>query len=672
VRQLGNRAKHSLGRAAILLLMTGGPVSGASWSEVNAGLPSGTVGVLGLSIAPGTPSTIYVRGYGGSLFKSVDAGKNWTAISSVTGITALVVDPEKAATVYVSIGHGIVKSTDSGASWRAINSGLPSGVFVAALAIDPTSPSTLYSGTDSGIFKTPDGGQRWYLLSGNFPSGAYPQSLLIDPATTSTMYANTTDNAILKSTDSGASWKSIHSSGRLLAIDPATPGTIYAGTSFEGLCKSTDGGASWRAINSGLPSGVFVAALAIDPVTPSTIYAGGYTLGSNTDGGVAKSADGGNNWDVATLGLPSNSSILAVAIDPAAPSTVYAGALKSGMFRSIDGATSWTAASTGLTSFDLRALAIDPIHPGTLYTGAGGGVFKSADSGARWRNLVTFPLHFPYSGRGTPFDTVTVALAVNFLNPNVVYAGVLGLGGCGGDRNIFKSTDGGATWAGLVPLSGCSFGGLMLMDPTDPNTLYACESGFAVYPSLDKTTDGGASWSFTSFDADITALAIDPANPTTLYAATRDDGLGGSNGVFKSTDGGQTWEVTGLAQVDVGMLAIDPLSPSTLYAGTAAGVFKSTDGGANWSDVNHGLTDLIGSLSRITTVVIDRTDTDILYLGSSGGGVFRSGDGGASWIPFNDGLGNLDVRVLAIASNAPRTIFAATAGGVFTVVDDQP
>jgi hypothetical protein len=52
--------------------------------------------------------------------------------------------------------------------------------------------------------------------------------------------------------------------------------------------------------------------------------------------------------------------------------------------------------------------------------------------------------------------------------------------------------------------------------------------------------------------------------------------------------------------------------------------------------------------------------------------VFRSGDGGASWIPFNDGLGNLDVRVLAIASNAPRTIFAATAGGVFTVVDDQP
>ena len=76
---------------------------------------------------------------------------------------------------------------------------------------------------------------------------------------------------------------------------------------------------------------------------------------------------------------------------------------------------------------------------------------------------------------------------------------------------------------------------------------------------------------------DIIALAIDPLTPTTLYAAT--DG----GGLFKTTDGGASWNATGLTNISVLALAIDPLTPTTLYAGVYGGLFKSADGGASWS-----------------------------------------------------------------------------------------
>src|SRR5206468_3479505 len=103
----------------------------------------------------------------------------------------------------------------------------------------------------------------------------------------------------------------------------------------------------------------------------------------------------------------------------------------------------------------------------------------------------------------------------------------------------------------------------------------------AVCAGINEWTSHGPGGGF------ITALAVDPQNPNTVYAGT----IGG--GVFKSANGGASWSAAnfGLTAADVRALAVDPRNPSTVYAGTnGAGVFKSTNGGASWSAANSGLT----------------------------------------------------------------------------------
>lgn len=123
-------------------------------------------------------------------------------------------------------------------------------------------------------------------------------------------------------------------------------------------------------------------------------------------------------------------------------------------------------------------------------------------------------------------------------------------------------------------------------------------------------------------------------------------------------------------------MAIDPLNPDTLYAGTTdyysprgvvpfLGLFKSTDGGNSWFAINNGLSDLFGNASIITAVAIDPDDPNILYSGTSRRGVFRSADGGPSWSEFNIGLTNLSINVLAIEPLGKHLYAATAAAGVF-------
>jgi photosystem II stability/assembly factor-like uncharacterized protein len=145
--------------------------------------------------------------------------------------------------------------------------------------------------------------------------------------------------------------------------------------------------------------------------------------------------------------------------------------------------------------------------------------------------------------------------------------------------------------------------------------------------------------------------------------------------VQKSSDGGATWNVAGLANQDVSLLAIDPLHPRVLYAGVSnyaygccfQGLFKSADDGASWSPINNGLGDLIDARVNVNALILDPDHPNVLYLGTSGYGVFKSSDGGATWTAFNDGLAFPDVRVLAIVRGASPTVYAGTPGGVFRI-----
>lgn len=293
-------------------------------------------------------------------------------------IRALAIDPTSHQTLYAgSLGGGVFKSTDGGGSWNAITTGL-TDTLVHCLAINPTAPPTLYAGTDGGVFKSTNGGSNWIAtgLSLNHIS-----ALAIDPKVPQTIYAGTEGQGIYKSTDGGSSWIDVGAGLDTtvilsLAIDPTAPQTIYAGTErwYGALFKSTDGGSSWTLVTAGMYSSTDVYALAIDPAAPQTIYAGAYCYNVypfNIKSGVYKSMSGGNSWSFAGLLTVYPDQVNALAINPTAPQTVYAGTKFGGVFMSTDGGGYWGAIGLG----GVNALAIDTTTPQTLYAGTSLGVW---------------------------------------------------------------------------------------------------------------------------------------------------------------------------------------------------------------------------------------------------------------------------------------------------------
>jgi photosystem II stability/assembly factor-like uncharacterized protein len=591
----------------------------------------------------------------------------------------------------------IFKTTNGGGSWNALDTGLPLGASVNLLVIDPATPSTLYAlvppfftPPDNGgappkgvLLKSTDGGQSWNALDPGLPAGppsAFFTSLVVD--TSSTIYA----------------------------VLPSFGGPAPAGR----ILKSTDRGETWKTLPP-LPASTSIGSLVIDPSAASTLYAVGSIFAPpepSTPPGppsqrILKSSDGGEHWNIYDVGLPPNTFITSLALDPLTAGVYvgYAGAFNPGPFvnpgqpaatprggvsKGTGDLQSWSDASAGLTVFDIRTLAMNPTVSTTIFAGGAGGVFKTTDGGANWN--------------ATGVTSYTGSLVADALNPNLIYAQTGRMNGCNSDeRLLLGSPDGGVSWTDSIsPLnSGCVLSvtvpsvraAPMVTGPADSRILYLAESDDQDgYSALLKSTDGGANWStiwdwFQGLRVSVRALAIDPAHPATVYAGV-DDGSAalpgvqpttGSTGLFRSIDGGATWTNTGLTRSAVNLLAIDRSNPSIIYASTEGhysdtkgfqGLFKSTDGGSRWQAINKGLDSVIGSrLITSTALKIDLANSNILYLGTSNSGIFRSVDGGANWSAFNDGLTNLQIRALDVARGNPGTVYAATSAGVFKILD---
>src|SRR5207249_3977118 len=344
------------------------------------------------------------------------------------------------------------------------------------------------------------------------------------------------------------------------------------------------------------------------------------------------------------------------------------GTYSSGVFRGTDAGVTSGAVNTGLTSLYVRALVTSPLTPTTLYAGTtrfsypeswtGGAVFKSTDGGESW-SIVNTGLHAPVVG----------ALAIDPKVPSTVYAGT-------GTAGAFKSTDGGASWSAVFTgPSNLSVGVRDLaIDPQTPNTLYASNGG-----DVFKSTDGASSWGWRAKARWlIGALAVDPQTPANVYAGTGDDFSAAAGGIFKSTDYLDSWSwnpssgLTGSVKY-VTALVFDPQTPTTLYAGMwttyygphVGGVYKSTDGGTSWNAT--GVHNLRGGIGFTTALAIDPHTPTILYAGTERGGVFKSTDGGESWNAFNAGLTDLYVYSVVVDPRRPTTLYAGTQGGVFVL-----
>jgi photosystem II stability/assembly factor-like uncharacterized protein len=689
-------------------LLTGTLALATSWRGINSGLPSVPIGVRNLTIHP-TTGDIYADTASG-LFKSTDDGGSWTAFTAVSG--DLTLDPNDPSTLYIRDLSGLRKSVDGGATWARTGPPDTTPFSLGSLAISPGDSSQLYLTASSPngalLFRSTDGGATWDTTGA--PGVSWLGSPIFAPANPAKIYfpffksVNSGSVAgIAIAANQGQTWTTISIPGaaeiHALAIDPSRESVIYAAVvlGYPGgneFLKTTDGGRSWSALNDGLPRNSAVGPLVIDRSAPSTVYAR-YTFvspGCGGCGGLVKTTDGGTHWTI-IRSTPAEGVGYTFALDPTVPGTMYAGIYHSldaagEMFRSADGGASWSLVN-GPGLIDVHAMAVNSVNPSIIYASAGDSVFQSVDYGENWAQLVAFqtpviPPPPPLGQLMSGGPAIANALAVDFANPNVLYARTAHYNGCFFLENfLFKSTDGGASWTDTIspPASGCVLTTFwdppwMVMDPSDPATLYVGES-FEGGSAVIKTSDGGVTWRdiwqlwTDDFPDAVHALAIDPSDNRTLYA-----GLSFRGGVYKSADGGGNWSSTGLNGVAISALAIDPGNPGVLYAATEGvypqprgfrGLFKTTDGSSNWAEANRGLDGLLQSGYVVTGITIDPANSNTVYLATSGAGVFQSVDGGANWTSNNDGLGNLDVHVLLPGAGNAGTLYAGTAAGVFAV-----
>ncbi len=215
----------------------------------------------------------------------------------------------------------------------------------------------------------------------------------------------------------------------------------------------------------------------------------------------------------------------------------------------------------------------------------------------------------------------------------------------------------------------------LTIGPTAPRVLYAGAAGGdqSNVGGVFKSTDGGGSWEAidknfgTGFG--VNALVVDPSTPDVLYAGTTNFSNRTFGAVLMSTNGGGSWAQIYFGPSGVRTLALDTTSPQTLYAGTDGGVFRRV-GNAGWMAIDDGFLSTIGAVDAL---MLDPTVPQTVYAGTSGVGVFISTDGGEHWVPANHGLpANIGAYALALDPSAPHTLHAGTDDGVFTIELPQP
>jgi photosystem II stability/assembly factor-like uncharacterized protein len=333
--------------------------------------------------------------------------------------------------------------------------------------------------------------------------------------------------------------------------------------------------------------------------------------------------------------------------------TVYIGTASGGVWKSVNGGTTYKPVFDKQPVQSIGALTIDPKDPKTIWVGTGeswtrnsvsvgDGVYKSTDGGDNWTNV------------GLANSERIVKIAVNPADSNTVFVCVPGkLWSDSDDRGVYKTTDGGKNWTKVLKGANASTGCSMLsMDEKNPNTLYAGMWDFRRKgwtfrsggegpnaPSgsgLFKSTDGGATW--TDLDAKSAtglpskpwgrvAVTVAPSNPDVVYALVEAEMP--KNGLYRSSDGGKTWQLGDRSQMMIwrpfyfANLIVDPKDENKIYK-PGGGFIASSDGGRSFSGIAGG------AHGDFHDVWIDPENTDHLIVGDDGG-VWYSYDGGNRW-----------------------------------------
>ncbi len=313
-------------------------------------------------------------------------------------------------------------------------------------------------------------------------------------------------------------------------------------------------------------------------------------------------------------------------------------------------------------------------RPNEFYIGVNnGGVWKTDDAGRTWQPI------FDSQDTGSIGD-----VAVAQSNPDTVYVG----SGEGIQRpdlsvgdGMYKSTDAGKTWAHIGLEDAQQIGGLAV-DPRDPNKVFVAALGHPYGPNqtrgIFRSEDGGKTWQKVLYKNETTGafqVTIDPKNPDTVYAdlwegqqGPWENGYlnGPNNGLFKSSDGGTTWnQLTGLPK-EVGRIGfgISPSNPQIIYAtvdaGDKGGIYKTEDGGTTWKMVNNQ-DRLWGRGDDFAEIKVDPKDPNIVY--DSNTCTYKSTDGGKTWDGWKGSPGGDDYHRIWINPDNPDLILLGSDQG---------
>ncbi|PYS77713.1 MAG: hypothetical protein DMF66_08895, partial [Acidobacteria bacterium] len=330
----------------------------------------------------------------------------------------------------------------------------------------------------------------------------------------------------------------------------------------------------------------------------------------------------------------------------------------------------------------VNAVAGVPGEPTTFYFGSvGGGVWKTTNSGRTWTPI---------------FDSEPIAsvgaIGVAPSDPSVIYVGTgeadmrsqISYG-----NGMYRSSDAGRTWT-HVGLEGTRQIGRVIVDPKNPSVVFVAALGHAYGANPERgvfrTRDGGKTWQkvlFKSDDVGAIDLQFDPQNSQIIYATlwnTRrppwsiyPPSYGPGGGIFKSTDGGDTWQpltngvpVEGLGRIG---LAVAPMNSSRIYAivdAKAGGLYRSDDAGATWSLISKD-TRIWGRGWYFCKVAVDPKNAEIVYVSNTS--LYRSTDAGKTWTAIKGAPGGDDYHQLWIYPEDPRRMILGSDQGAIVTED---